>query len=250
MRNKKVIAGIVVLLILILHPLPRNIIRCGGLPVFASDFAASYSYVTPKSGFVYLQTSLLPIFDRTYCSEAEAKKAGYSPGGMETKTTSSEPSIDFTWYLPGDVEKTYPYYWLTYTEGEFHAILTDQPIEGKDAKAPKWRLDEYIVKPTDYNPPSHCGSFAPIRNSSPNPERERCVLVTKTPGGHEVYQGTDWEDTYYTIHDGLLVYLTFKDDFKGSRVPTVTKMVDGLRPLAETERKNVEVRKNFNEEPK
>ncbi len=47
-------------------------LRCGGSPVMATDFAASYTYKLPgQSG--YKPT----IFDEYYCTEAQAKAAGF-----------------------------------------------------------------------------------------------------------------------------------------------------------------------------
>ena len=252
MKHKKaLIASAAVLLILIIHPFPRNTIRCGAFPVFTSTFAASYSYVSPKSGVVYwLMTAPLPVFSKAYCSTEQAEQAGFRPGVSETKITLSDPTIDFPWYLPGAVQKTTPYYWLVYTDGEFHAILTDAPIRGQAATNPKRRIDVRIKKPRDYNPPAQCGLF--LRDS----ERQ-CVFVTKTPGGHDIYQDTRHKDTFYTMHKGLMVQLELENysdsgflRLEGADVAEITEIVDGFRPLTEKERENVEILQNSREEPK
>lgn len=52
---------------------PIHVIRCGGLPIVATDFAAARSYTVPSSEH-YLVT---PLDTRFFCTEAEARAARY-----------------------------------------------------------------------------------------------------------------------------------------------------------------------------
>ena len=55
---------------------PLYIVGCGKLPVIASGYSRSYR--TPNDGQVYGVSVLTESF---YCSEADAKAAGYKPYG-------------------------------------------------------------------------------------------------------------------------------------------------------------------------
>ncbi|MEV4838750.1 hypothetical protein AB0K05_29895 [Nonomuraea sp. NPDC049486] len=52
---------------------PIHVIRCGGLPLVASDFAAGYNYRMPGSDY-YIVT---PLDSRFFCTEDEARAARY-----------------------------------------------------------------------------------------------------------------------------------------------------------------------------
>ncbi|MFC5818178.1 hypothetical protein [Nonomuraea harbinensis] len=52
---------------------PIHVIRCGGLPLVATNFAAAYSYRMPGSDF-YVVT---PLDSRFFCTEDEARAARY-----------------------------------------------------------------------------------------------------------------------------------------------------------------------------
>ncbi|MGP3955843.1 hypothetical protein ACTWPT_07580 [Nonomuraea sp. 3N208] len=52
---------------------PLHVVRCGGLPVVATDFAAAMSYQVP-GGSNY---SVTPLDGSFFCTEAEATAAGY-----------------------------------------------------------------------------------------------------------------------------------------------------------------------------
>ncbi|MDA0641154.1 hypothetical protein [Nonomuraea ferruginea] len=52
---------------------PIHVIRCGGLPLVATDFAAAKSYTMPSSEY-YLVT---PLDSRFFCTEDEARAARY-----------------------------------------------------------------------------------------------------------------------------------------------------------------------------
>jgi hypothetical protein len=51
--------------------LPLYLVKCGGQPITASEFAASYTYTVPGGKIYYT------FGDRYYCSEQEAKDAGF-----------------------------------------------------------------------------------------------------------------------------------------------------------------------------
>ena len=53
---------------------PLYIAKCGKLPVMASKFAAGYYYILPSSRSYGVNA----VMDSYFCSEDEAKKAGFS----------------------------------------------------------------------------------------------------------------------------------------------------------------------------
>ena len=84
-KNQKLIAGtpapiyysllgIVIISVILIFPIltyPFHVIRCGGLPVTASNFAAGYDYFLPGD------RGYLGLFNnKFFCSEVEAK-SGY-----------------------------------------------------------------------------------------------------------------------------------------------------------------------------
>jgi hypothetical protein len=52
---------------------PLYVVKCGGPPVAATDFAAAYSYNRPGDKYY----GLSPYISQYFCTEAEAKAAGY-----------------------------------------------------------------------------------------------------------------------------------------------------------------------------
>jgi hypothetical protein len=52
---------------------PLHVIRCGGLPVVASEFAAAMSYSTPRDG----EYAVTPLDSELFCTEQQAEAAGY-----------------------------------------------------------------------------------------------------------------------------------------------------------------------------
>lgn len=53
--------------------LPIFLVKCGGLPVVATDFAAAYSYDKPGDRFYSIDIAAAEYF----CTESEAQAAGY-----------------------------------------------------------------------------------------------------------------------------------------------------------------------------
>ncbi|TDD25487.1 hypothetical protein [Nonomuraea diastatica] len=53
---------------------PVHVVRCGGLPVVATGFAASMTYNTPGSAHYWVT----PLESSFFCTEREARAAGYS----------------------------------------------------------------------------------------------------------------------------------------------------------------------------
>jgi hypothetical protein len=77
---RAVVATVVVYLVALVTPLasgmaryPLHIIRCGHLPVVATDFAAAHSFTVPGSP-EYMVT---PFHDRFFCSREEASAASF-----------------------------------------------------------------------------------------------------------------------------------------------------------------------------
>lgn len=52
---------------------PLHILRCGGMPILASDLAGAGVYSTPESELY--GPNIIP--QKVYCSEAEAQEDGY-----------------------------------------------------------------------------------------------------------------------------------------------------------------------------
>ncbi|NRQ33552.1 hypothetical protein HII36_17085 [Nonomuraea sp. NN258] len=52
---------------------PYHVVRCGGLPVVGTSFAAAMSYNAPGDA----DYAVTPLDDRFFCTEKEAKAAGY-----------------------------------------------------------------------------------------------------------------------------------------------------------------------------
>ncbi|MFC4008613.1 hypothetical protein ACFOY2_15385 [Nonomuraea purpurea] len=57
---------------------PYHVIRCGGLPVVATGFAAAMSYSLPGDG----DYAVSPFDDTFFCTEKEAKAADYNHNGV------------------------------------------------------------------------------------------------------------------------------------------------------------------------
>lgn len=54
---------------------PLYLVKCGGIPIVASSFAAGYDYQRPGDpGY-----GITPFTNRYFCSEGEAHTAGYHP---------------------------------------------------------------------------------------------------------------------------------------------------------------------------
>ena len=89
-RTGVVIAVIAAVVVLLLFLLPValtlgvwtiNFVRCGRQPVEATNFAAAYSYDLPGDR----EYSYFPILVTSYyCTEAEAKKAGYNHNPLDS----------------------------------------------------------------------------------------------------------------------------------------------------------------------
>ncbi|MFG1948795.1 hypothetical protein [Nonomuraea sp. NPDC048826] len=52
---------------------PIHLIRCGGLPIVATDFASARSYTVPSSA----EYEVTPLDSRFFCTEDEARAARY-----------------------------------------------------------------------------------------------------------------------------------------------------------------------------
>lgn len=54
---------------------PLYLVKCGGMPIAASNFAAGYDYQRPgDAGY-----EITPFTNRYFCTEGEAQAAGYHP---------------------------------------------------------------------------------------------------------------------------------------------------------------------------
>jgi hypothetical protein len=77
---RALVAGIAVYAIASITPLasplttyPYHVIRCGGLPIVATNFAAAKSYNTPDDE----DYAVTPLHDTFFCQESDAKAAHY-----------------------------------------------------------------------------------------------------------------------------------------------------------------------------
>ncbi|MEV5887813.1 hypothetical protein [Nonomuraea fuscirosea] len=77
---RALVAGIAVYALASITPLvspmthyPYHVIRCGGLPIVATNFAAAMSYNTPGDD----DYAVTPFHDTFFCQENEAKAAHY-----------------------------------------------------------------------------------------------------------------------------------------------------------------------------
>ncbi|MEU8365035.1 hypothetical protein AB0C27_54370 [Nonomuraea sp. NPDC048882] len=77
---RALVAGVLVYAIASVTPLvspmvryPYHVIRCGGLPIVASRFAAAMSYTVPGDE----DYTVTPLHDVFFCEEKEAKAARY-----------------------------------------------------------------------------------------------------------------------------------------------------------------------------
>ncbi len=77
---RALVAAVAVYVIALFTPLiqvmasyPIHVVRCGGLPIVATGFAAAMSYTVPGSA----NYSVTPLNSRFFCTEKEAKAADY-----------------------------------------------------------------------------------------------------------------------------------------------------------------------------
>lgn len=78
---RALVTAVALYVIALLNPLtqamasyPIHVVRCGGLPILATNFAAAKSYSVPGR----VNYSVSPLNDRAFCTEEAAKAAGYS----------------------------------------------------------------------------------------------------------------------------------------------------------------------------
>ena len=235
----------VIALVLYIHPLSRGAVQCGGLPIFASNFAAGWSYETPQDTGAYMTTVLFPVFvSDVYCSEDEAQAGGYhaSKGSENTVSKAVPQKISFPLYLPNGYEKKYPEVSLSYRDDVFLAVLNNNEVNHRILLA--------VQRPKRHDPPKICGPVTTPKPGTVDNTDYSCNLYAVTPKGHDIYFRTDsTERIYYVLHEGQLVTAKISGTVAESK-EFMIGFFDSLRPITTEETSKIKIKNDFVTSPK
>ena len=205
-----------------LLPFLAATIKCGHLPVIASDFAASYSYTLPGHNGYFPS-----IFNRYFCSEAEAQAAGYNNTSISSDDAArAEAHLQESAYAPDKVPFTV--YSPTYLPDKYKRnIPSDTPglaleiIDRQTGKQVWQAITREVTKQAD-------GDYILIRQGATGVGDTEAIckdtlatcqaeLIGTDSHGHKIYEQNIYHIGWGTIIKGTYINIETDDDVKSPR---------------------------------